>query len=149
MNKIYFVESELYPRTDFANESDRNEMALALWQEQVYFLWARTVNWYEDGILTGIEEDAAANVYTWECQTYFDVPTQVAYFDEHVYHSGIAYCDEVICACCGGVIEIGDLMRWAPAGVAPIIAYKNWVSFRDEIIGTDEDAYFYEENENE
>lgn len=43
MNKLYFVESELYPRTDFANESDRNEMALALWEEQIYFLWARTL----------------------------------------------------------------------------------------------------------
>ena len=85
MNKLYFVESELYPRTDFANESDRNEMALALWQEHIYFLAARTANWYEDGIVTGIEEDAANNIFTWECQTYFDVPTQVAYFDEHIY----------------------------------------------------------------
>ena len=53
MNKIYFVESELYPRTDFAIESDRNEMALALWQEHCYYLWARTLNWYEDGLLDG------------------------------------------------------------------------------------------------
>ena len=149
MNKIYFVESELYPRTDFAIESDRNEMALALWQEHCYYLWARTLNWYEDGIVSGIEEDAAANVFTWECQTWFDVPTQVAYFEENVYHSGIAYHNEVICACCGGITEIEDLMGWAPAGVAPIVAYKDWVSFRDEIIGTNEDAYFYEENENE
>ena len=43
MNKIYFVESELCPRIQFDDESDRNEMALALWQEQIYFLWARTV----------------------------------------------------------------------------------------------------------
>ena len=66
MNKIYFVESELCPRIQFDNESDRNEMALALWQEQIYFLWARTVNWYEDAILTDIEEDAYSNVYTYE-----------------------------------------------------------------------------------
>lgn len=66
MNKIYFVESELCPRIQFDNESDRNEMALALWQEQIYFLCARTVNWYEDGILTGIEEDADNHVFTWE-----------------------------------------------------------------------------------
>ena len=66
MNKIYFVESELCPRIQFDNESDRNEMALALWEEQIYFLWARTVNWCEDGILTGIEEDAYSNVYTYE-----------------------------------------------------------------------------------
>ena len=66
MSKIYFVESELCPRIQFDNESDRNEMALALWEEQIYFLWARTVNWYEDAILTGIEEDAYSNVYTYE-----------------------------------------------------------------------------------
>ena len=145
MNKLYFVESELYPRTDFANESDRNEMALALWQEHIYFLGARTLNWYEVGILFDLEESAAANVFTWECQTYFDVPTQVAYFDERVYHSGIAYKDEVICACCGGVTEIDDLIRWAPTGVAPIVPYKDWVSFRDEIIGENEDAFWHEE----
>ena len=145
MNKLYFVESELCPRVQFDNESDRNELALALWQEHIYFLAARTANWYEDGIVTGIEEDAANNIFTWECQTWFDVPTQVAYFDERVYRSGIAYCDEVICACCGGVTLISDLMRWAPSGVAPIVAYKDWVSFRDEIIGENEDAFYFGE----
>ena len=145
MSKLYFVESELYSRNCFDNESDRNEMALALWQEHIYFLAARTANWYEDGIMSDLEESAAANVFTWECQTWFDAPTQVAYFDEHVYHSGIAYKDEVICACCGGVTEIDDLIRWAPAGVAPIVPYKDWVSFRDEIIGENEDAFWHEE----
>lgn len=43
MNKIYFVESELCPRIQFYSESDRNEMALALWEEQVYFLWGAHV----------------------------------------------------------------------------------------------------------
>lgn len=145
MSKLYFVESEMCPRVQFDNESDRNELALALWQEHIYFLAARTANWYEDGIVTGIEEDAANNIFTWECQAYFDVPIQVAYFDERVYHSGIAYKDEVICACCGGIIEIDDLIRWAPSGVAPIVAYKKWVSFRDEIIGENEDAFWHEE----
>lgn len=147
MNKIYFVESELYPRTDFAIESDRNEMALALWQEHCYYLWARTLNWYEDGIVTGIEEDAAANVFTWECQTWFDVPTQVAYFDENHYEAGIAYQDEVICACCGGVTEIADLIQWAPAGVAPIVTYNNWYSFKETVIGQDEKFFEYKEGE--
>ena len=36
MNKLYFVESELCPRIQFANESDRNEMALALWLRKLY-----------------------------------------------------------------------------------------------------------------
>lgn len=43
MNKLYFVESELYSRNCFDNESDRNEIALALWQEHIYFLAARAL----------------------------------------------------------------------------------------------------------
>ena len=38
MSKIYFVESELCSKIQFDNEFDRNEMALALWEEQIYFL---------------------------------------------------------------------------------------------------------------
>ena len=41
MSKIYFVESELYPRDYFESEVARNEMALALWQEHCYFLAMR------------------------------------------------------------------------------------------------------------
>ena len=146
MSKIYFVESELCPRIQFDNESDRNEMALALWQEQIYFLWARTVNWYEDGILTGIEEDAYSNVYTYECSSWYDTPTQVAWFDDGAYEAGIAYHDEVICACCGGVTEIDDLIR-APIGVAPIVTYKHWYSFKETVIGQDEKFFEYKEDE--
>lgn len=146
MNKIYFVESELCPRIQFDNESDRNEMALALWQEQIYFLWARTVNWYEDGILTGIEEDAYSNVYTYECVTWYDVPTQVAWFDENHYCAGIAYRDEVICACCGGVSDIEEIIGFAPDGVVPIIDYKCWMNLEEEIIGDGEAGFYYEED---
>ena len=145
MNKLYFVESELCPRVQFDNESDRNEMALALWQEQMYFLWARTLNWYEDGILTGIEEDAANNIFTWECQTWFDVPTQVAWFDDNHYCAGIAYCDEIICACCGGVESIEEIIEFAPSGVTPIVAYRDWVSFVGEIIGDNENDFYFKE----
>ena len=149
MNKIYFVESELCPRIQFDNESDRNEMALALWQEQIYFLWARTLNWYEDGILTGIEEDAAANVYTWNAYESFDVPTQVAFWDDDgMYRAGIAYGEEIICACCGGVQEIKEICEFAPRNVEPIVIYKSWVNFEGSIIGNEE-ADFELEDENE
>jgi hypothetical protein len=46
----------------FDNESDRNEMALALYQERVYDLWNRTINWY------GVEEYA----YTCEMAIAFE-----------------------------------------------------------------------------
>ena len=146
MNKLYFVESELCPRVQFDNESDRNEMALALWQEHIYFLAARTANWYEDGIVTGIEEDAASNIFTWECQTWFDVPTQVAWFEDNHYCAGIAYGDEVICACCGGVESIEEIIEFAPSGVAPIVAYDTWVNVYEEIISYNEATFNYEED---
>lgn len=146
MNKIYFVESELYPKIDFANESDRNEMALALWQEHCYFLAMRAMNWYDEPIMSGIEEDASSNVFTWECQTWFDVPTQVAWFDEDYYRAGIAYQDEIICACCGGISSIDEIIEFAPAGVTPIVVYENWADFTDEIIGEKERSFSYEED---
>ena len=146
MSKIYFVESELCPRIQFDNESDRNEMALALWQEQIYFLWARTVNWYEDAILTGIEEDAYSNVYTYECSFWYDVPTQVAWFDGGTYAAGIAYHDEIICACCGGVESIEEVIEYTPEGVVPIVEYKNWIDFKEDIISDSEAGFYYEED---
>lgn len=146
MSKIYFVESELCPRIQFDNKSDRNEMALALWEEQIYFLWARTVNWHEDGILTGIEEDAYSNVYTYECSSWYNVPTQVAWFDDGAYAAGIAYGDEIICACCGGVTSIEEIIEYTPEGVVPIVEYKNWIDFKEDVIGDSEAGFYYEED---
>ena len=69
MTKLYWVDCEpLFPAGCFMYESDRNEMALALWQEYVYFLTMRIMNWYEDPIMSGIEEDASNNVFTWESE---------------------------------------------------------------------------------
>ena len=69
MTKLYWVDCEpLFSAKCFVNESDRNEMALALWQEYVYFLTMRIMNWYEDPIMSGIEEDAFNNVFTWESE---------------------------------------------------------------------------------
>ena len=151
MSKIYFVESELCPRIQFCNESDRNEMALSLWQEQIYFLWARTVNWYEDGIFTGIEEDAAANVFTWEGYDSFERPTQVAFWDmmQDRYLGGIAYDTEIICGCCGGIVEIVEVYEFAPRGVIPIVVYDDWAAIDDFIISDNERHFEFESEENE
>lgn len=63
---LSYDETEL----SFDSEADRNEMALALWQEHSYFLWARTLNWYdcEDAAWEAekAEEDANENVMTFE-----------------------------------------------------------------------------------
>ena len=68
MKKIYHVNCpELgFDFASFEVESDRNELALAIWEEYQYVLYMRTLNWYgEDGIYTGIKEDASANIVTW------------------------------------------------------------------------------------
>ena len=69
---------------------------------------------------------------------YFNVPTQVVFYDVDgdCWKSGIAYRDEIICACCGGVIEIDSIYEFAPVEmVQPIFSYKSWCDITDDIIG--------------
>lgn len=63
---------------------------------------------------------------------FFETPTQVKFWDPDGGHytAGIAYKDEIICGCCGGVFEIED-------GVVPIIPYELWVDLVSEIAGDD------------
>ena len=68
---------------------------------------------------------------------YFDEPTQVKYWngEDEGYCGGIAYKDEVICACCGAIVEISDIFDLAEEdGVAPIIDFP-WIDLNDEVIG--------------
>ena len=69
---------------------------------------------------------------------YFEVPTQIVFYDheDDCWKSGIGYKDEVICACCGGIIEISEIYEFAPAGIdTPIFEYKNWCDISEDIIG--------------
>lgn len=70
MQKLYWVDcSELgFPYVCFADEDTRNELALAIWQEYMYFLEMRIMNWYDEPIMSGIDEDASSNVVTWESE---------------------------------------------------------------------------------
>ena len=43
-------------------------MALAVWQEYMYCLEMRIMNWYDEPIMSGIDEDASNNVDTWESE---------------------------------------------------------------------------------
>ena len=68
----------------------------------------------------------------------FDIPTQVVFYDVDgdTWKSGIAYGGIIICACCGGVIEIDEIYEFAPAEIAqPIFPYHNWCDITDDIIG--------------
>lgn len=50
----------------FTNESDRNEMALAIYDEMRYYLWARFLNWYGENNLKEVERIVEENLFTYE-----------------------------------------------------------------------------------
>ena len=70
---------------------------------------------------------------------------------------GIAYKDEIICACCGGVFEVADVLEAVPEGEQAIYPYEDWADISTEICGdcfpegftaldaADEDIYFDED----
>ena len=74
----------------------------------------------------------------------FDVSTQVAFWEDNRYIGGIAYGTEIICSCCGGVVEIAEVYEFAPEGVTPIVEYKDWVPFDAEILHDDEQYFEWE-----
>lgn len=72
-------------------------------------------------------------------KNFFDVPTQVRFFemseevDDSRYSPGIAYKNEVICACCGAIFEVETIEEWArEAGVPPFFV-KVWYDFGNMI----------------
>lgn len=72
-------------------------------------------------------------------KNYFEVPTQVVFVDpdaEGNWLSGIAYRNEIICGCCGGVFEIEDVIDAAQADnlKCGIYAYGDWNNISDDII---------------
>ena len=79
----------------------------------------------------------------------FKKPTQVAFWDVDGSHytGGIAYGTEIICGCCGAIIEIEEVYEFAPEGRTPIVVYNDWEPFDDFIIAYDE-HYFEIEQEN-
>lgn len=67
---------------------------------------------------------------------WFERPTQVRWIDEEgTWHTGIAYGDEIICACCGGVQEIDEVYEYAPKHIEKPIVVLEWIDLTDEING--------------
>ena len=68
---------------------------------------------------------------------YFENPTQVIFEDPDnpgEWLKGIAYRDEVICACCGGAFEIDDIEQ-SKTGEKGIYTYFYWEDLSDAIYG--------------
>lgn len=59
-------------------------------------------------------------------EKYFDIPTQVHFFvpftSEWCY--GIAYHNEIICACCGGIFELDEVES---------VTKLTWIGFAEDI----------------
>lgn len=72
---------------------------------------------------------------------YFEVPTQVKFWDvdDGHYSGGIAYRGEIICGCCGGIFEIGEIYESAPDTLKedPIVIPDRWVDISNDIRGDD------------
>ena len=79
---------------------------------------------------------------------FYDIPTQVMFVEPKcmkdgnidngpAWYAGIAYRDEIICACCGGVFEIEDVLESAEGyGLARgIYPYGEWEDISNSIIG--------------
>lgn len=66
--------------------------------------------------------------YNMEKRKSFERPTQVKFCEigaEESIEYGIAYNDEVICACCGGIFELDE--------VEILEEYEDWIDFKYEI----------------
>ena len=71
---------------------------------------------------------------------YFENPTQVIFADSNEigqWNTGIAYKDEIICACCGGIFEIDEVIEAGKmAGFKnPIYSYDEWADISYEVTG--------------
>ena len=68
----------------------------------------------------------------------FNEPTMVKFYESECedWSGGIAYGDEIICACCGATLEIAEILIDAEeAGVEDPIQPLRWINLRDELLG--------------
>ena len=69
-------------------------------------------------------------------KTSYEAPTQVMFHDpDGVYNFGIAWGDKIICACCGGVFEVEEILKFALEDQPAIYEYSTWNDLSNEIYG--------------
>ena len=71
---------------------------------------------------------------------YFEYPTQVKFLDDAgdklQYRGGIAYGDTIICGCCGGRVEIAELLECFSEQEANLIIIPlEWIDISKNIMG--------------
>ena len=64
---------------------------------------------------------------------YYEVPTQVRWFDidDKRWIGGIAYRNEIICGCCGSILEFDEFEE------GEVVELGEWVNIEEEIRGED------------
>ena len=84
-------------------------------------------------------------------KTYYDVPTQVIFYDggdeSPIFCAGIAYKDEIICACCDGVMKISEVIADAEEdGIkTAIYDYVDWYDMCEAIVGGEYPEEYYDD----
>ena len=82
---------------------------------------------------------------------FYYVPTQVVFYDggddSPIFCAGIAYKDEIICACCGGVMKISEVIANAEEdGIkTAIYDYVDWYDMREAIVGGEYPEEYYDD----
>ena len=61
------------------------------------------------------------------------IPKQVMFWDGEGMCSGILYKDVVICACCGDIYDVKDILENTPKEQVALCLFRNWVDFSEEI----------------
>lgn len=62
------------------------------------------------------------------------IPRQVMFYDGDGMCPGIMFGDKIICACCGAVYEVDEVIEYAKAdGVVAIRMFVYWVDISTEI----------------
>ena len=83
-------------------------------------------------------------------KNFYERPTQVKFwdYDNHEWCYGIAYGEEIICAECGGIFEIDEVIEYGKEEVTtPIHEYDTWIDLSSEIYGGEEPESFVIEAE--
>lgn len=72
---------------------------------------------------------------------YSGTAVQVKFWDGENWCIGIMIGRRIICACCGGVFDVDEVLSNAreEGYDNPIIVYDTWVDISDEIRGDDDD----------
>ena len=71
---------------------------------------------------------------------YYKTPCQVRFYDVYdgIWRGGLAYQDKILCGCCGGILNIQDIIddaKKAAIHFDNVIVELEWIDISDAILG--------------